>query len=543
MGPLDQNSPCVPVRGSEAGRRGEKEWKGVELMLILGDGPIGFKEIKRVVFHREPVALSAGAKERVELAAEYVRRKAESGEAVYGVTTGFGANRNHVIPASQARALQEKLLMSHACGVGAPLSPTVVRAMMLLRINALAQGNSGIRVKTLELLIEMLNRGLHPVVPELGSVGASGDLCPLAHMCLPVIGLGEVDIDGERVAGEQALRRTGLEPVKLTYKEGLALLNGTQAMTALGVVAAQRFSDLLNAADVVGAMSFDAVAGRMEALDPRIHEVRGRRGQIQVAENMRRLLEESELAGAERGAVEGKVEYVQDSYCLRCMPQVHGACRDVLTHVCEVLVTEANAVTDNPLVFPPADHGQQQEGAVLSGGNFHGEPVAMAMDYLKVAIAELGNISERRCAKLTDKYFSEGLPAFLVQNSGLNSGMMIPQYVAAALVSENKSEAFPASVDSIPTSANMEDHVSMGMHAGLHAFRILENVERIVAIELLIAGQALDMRRGYRKGEGTSGALKLLREVVDYMEEDRVMYPDIAAAVALIQSRKVGALV
>jgi histidine ammonia-lyase len=511
-------------------------------MLILGEGPIGLKEIKRAVFHREPVALCDDAKERVEASAELIRRKAESGEAVYGVTTGFGANRNYVIPASQARDLQEKLLMSHACGVGAPLSPTVVRAMMLLRINALAQGYSGIRLKTLELLIEMLNRGVHPVVPELGSVGASGDLCPLAHMCLPMIGLGEVEIDGERVAGEQALRRAGLEPVKLTYKEGLALLNGTQAMTALGVVAAQRFGDLLNASDVVGAMSFDAVAGRMEALDPRIHEVRGRKGQSQVATNMRRLLAESELAGAERGAIEGKVEYVQDSYCLRCMPQVHGACRDVLEHVCEVLVTEASAVTDNPLVFPPKGDESGDDGAVLSGGNFHGEPVAMAMDYLKVAIAELGNIAERRCAKLTDKYFSEGLPAFLVQNSGLNSGMMIPQYVAAALVSENKTEAFPASVDSIPTSANMEDHVSMGMHAGLHAFRILENVERVVAIELLIAGQALDMRRGYRKGKGTQAALNLLREVVDYMDEDRVMYPDIAAAVALIQSRKVGAL-
>ena len=524
-------------------------------MMLLGNGAISFDEIKRVVFHREPVALSPDAREKVRLAAEFIRRKAESGEAVYGVTTGFGANRNHVIPASQARALQEKLLMSHACGVGPPLSPTVVRAMMLLRINALAHGNSGIRPETLELLIEMLNRGLYPIVPEIGSVGASGDLCPLAHMCLPIIGLGEVEIDGERLQGGQALRRAGLEPVELTYKEGLALLNGTQAMTALGVVAAHRFHDLLNAADVVGAMSFDAVAGRLEALDPRIHVLRGRAGQIHAASNLRKLLDGSSLAGAPPGVVEGKMEYVQDSYCLRCMPQVHGACRDVLDHVSGVLVTEANAVTDNPLVFPPPgefgknavrstcssdDDDFSAEGAVLSGGNFHGEPVAMAMDYLKVAIAELGNISERRSAKLTDKYFSEGLPAFLVHNSGLNSGMMIPQYVAAALVSENKSEAFPASVDSIPTSANMEDHVSMGMHAGLHAFRIIENVERIVAIELLIAGQALDMRRGLQKGKGTQEALDLLRHRVPFMEEDRVLYPDIEEAVKLIKSRKVG---
>lgn len=519
----------------------EKAQTGERDMLIIGNGFIGFDDIKRVVFHREPVALSPEAREKVGLAAEFIRRKAESGEAVYGVTTGFGANRDQVIPASQARALQEKLLMSHACGVGPPLSPTVVRAMMLLRINALAHGNSGIRPETLDLLIEMLNRGIYPVVPELGSVGASGDLCPLAHMCLPVIGLGEVEIDGERMGGGQALRRAGLEPVQLTYKEGLALLNGTQAMTALGVVAAHRFNDLLDAADVVGAMSFDAVAGRLEALDHRIHELRRRPGQIVAAANLRKLLEGSGLAGAVPGVVEGKVEYIQDSYCLRCMPQVHGACRDVLEHVSGVLVTESNAVTDNPLVFPPET--STDEGAVLSGGNFHGEPVAMAMDYLKVAIAELGNISERRIAKLTDKYFSEGLPAFLVQNPGLNSGMMIPQYVAAALVSENKSEAFPASVDSIPTSANMEDHVSMGMHAGLHAFRIIENVERVVAIEYLVAGQALDMRRGHLKGKGTGEALALLREKVGFMEEDRVLYPDIAEAVKLIQSRKVGRII
>ncbi|MFW5966963.1 MAG: HAL/PAL/TAL family ammonia-lyase, partial [Persicimonas sp.] len=278
--------------------------------------------------------------------------------------------------------------------------------------------------------------------------------------------------------------------------------------------------------------SFEAVAGRLAALDERIHALRDRPGQTESARAIRALLAESELAGAKPGTIEGKTEYVQDSYCLRCMPQIHGASRDVLDHVTDVLGTEANAVTDNPLVFPPTD---DDEGAILSGGNFHGQPVALALDYLKTAIAEIGNVSERRSAKLTDKYFSEGLPPFLVSNPGLNSGMMIPQYVAASLVTENKTQAFPASVDSIPTSANMEDHVSMGMHAAVHAMRALENAETIVGIEYLIAGQALDLRDGHRIGNGTGRALKLLREHVDFMEADRVLYPDIEKAVALVR--------
>lgn len=501
--------------------------------MKVGDSPITLDDIERVVDGREDVEIAESAKRPIEEAAAFVREKAESDEPVYGVTTGFGANRNQVIDKDDAGTMQERLIKSHAAGVGPPLPVDVVRAMMFLRINALAQGNSGIRLETLQLLVDMLNRGVHPKIPEMGSVGASGDLCPLAHMCLPIIGEGEVEYHGEVLDGRKGMEKAGIAPIELTYKEGLALLNGTQAQTSLGVVAAFRFRQLLDCADAIGAMSLEAVAGRKAALDERIHEIRGRDGQTRSAALLRDLLEGSELAGAEPGTVEGKVEYVQDSYCLRCMPQVHGASRDALDHVIDVLVTEANAVTDNPLVFPPR-HEDDTDAAILSGGNFHGQPVALALDYLKTAIAEIGNISERRCAKLTDKYFSEGLPPFLVSDPGINSGMMIPQYVAAALVTENKTQAFPASVDSIPTSANMEDHVSMGMHAGLHGFRALDNVEKILGIEFLIAAQALDLREGFDLGRGTAEARDVLRQEVSFMKEDRVLSPDIEQAVELV---------
>lgn len=493
-----------------------------------------FEQIERVVFDHEPVSLGPDSQAAVNAAADFIRARARSGDAIYGVTTGFGANRDRVIRPEDAEVMQERLIMSHACGVGKPLPTEVVRAMMLLRINALSRGNSGLRLETLNLLIDMLNKGVHPVIPEMGSVGASGDLCPLAHMCLPIIGLGEVEFEGSLSGGREGMLRAGLEPINLTYKEGLALLNGTQAMTALGVVVLHEFSMLLDYADIIGSMSLEGVAGRMDAMDDRVHMVRGRTGQRKSAANVRAFLAGSELAGAKLGTVPGKVDYVQDSYCLRCLPQVHGACRDVAAHVRSVIAIEANAVTDNPLIFVPSD--EDPEGSVISGGNFHGEPVAMALDYLKLSIAELGNISERRSAKLTDKYFSEGLPPFLVSNPGLNSGMMIPQYVAAALASENKHQAMPASIDSIPTSANMEDHVSMGMHAGLHAYKLLRNTENILAIEYLIAGQALDLREGYKLAEGSERALELLRSEVPFMEQDRVLSIDIEKATELLNS-------
>lgn len=503
--------------------------------MKVGITPVSLADIARVVYDREQVEIDDAAIDAIRAAADFVREQAESGTAVYGVTTGFGANRDRVIRPQDATTLQHRLIMSHACGVGPALPAAAVRAMMLLRVAALSRGNSGIRVATLQLLVDMLNRGVHPIVPELGSVGASGDLCPLAHMCLPMIGLGEAEFHGELLSGADAMAAAELQPIQLTYKEGLALLNGTQAQTAVGAITAIAFTRLLDNADVIGAMSLEAVAGRTAALDPRIHIARGRRGQIQSAANVRAALVGSSLAGAGPGQVEGKVEYVQDSYCLRCLPQVHGACRDVLDHVVDVLEVEANAVTDNPLVFAPS---ADDDGAILSGGNFHGEPVAMALDYLKIAIAELASISERRCAKLIDKYFSEGLPPFLVSNPGLNSGMMIPQYVAAALVSENKGQAHPASVDSIPTSANMEDHVSMGMHAGVQGLRILRNTERVLGIEYLIAAQALNLRVGHELGVGTGAALARLRKEVPFMEEDRVLYPDINVATRLVSTSR-----
>lgn len=495
-------------------------------MVVIGEGDVTLQDVEEIATQYSPVKLAKSAEARVRRAAEYVRESALSGVAVYGVTTGFGANRNQAIKPADTEILQERLLMSHACGVGDPLPEDVTRAMMALRIAALVQGNSGIRWETLGLLCEMLNHHIHPVIPRFGSVGASGDLCPLAHMCLPLIGLGEVVYKNRKMPAAEAMAEAGLLTTRLTYKEGLALLNGTQAMTALGVIVTRRFRRLLDAADLVGAMSLDAVGGRLEALDARVHKLRRRQGQMLSAEHVRRHLEGSQLAGAVPGQVEGKTEFVQDSYCLRCMPQVHGASRDVLTHVESVLDVEANAVTDNPLVFVPEG---DQPGAILSGGNFHGQPVALALDYLKLAIAEIGSVSERRSAKLTDKHFSEGLPPFLVAEPGLNSGMMIPQYVAAALVSENKHRAHAACVDSIPTSANMEDHVSMGTHAGVHALEMIVHSERIVAIEYLIASQALDLRENM-PGKNTSAARNLLRTRVPTLDHDRVLYVDIEAA-------------
>lgn len=508
-------------------------------MVRIGGAALSIEEIEKIAVDGVKVDLDPQAELRVTQAADFVRAQAKTGHAVYGVTTGFGANRDRVIRPQDAEILQERLIVSHACGVGEPFPTEVVRAMMTLRIAALVQGNSGIRWSTLNLLKDMLNAGVHPVIPRFGSVGASGDLCPLAHMCLPIIGLGEAEWQGQVLTGADAMARAGLMSVSLTYKEGLALLNGTQAMTALGSTVAARFRRILDVADLVGAMSLEAVAGRTEALDPRIHQVRGREGQKLSARAVLEHLEGSALAGAKPGAIEGKVEYVQDSYCLRCMPQIHGASRDVLHHVWQVLEVEANAVTDNPLVFVEVDPA---DSAILSGGNFHGQPVAMALDYLKIAIAEIGSVSERRSAKLTDKYFSEGLPAFLVSEPGLNSGFMIPQYVAAALVSENKHRAHAASVDSIPTSANMEDHVSMGTHAGVHALDILQNVERILGIEYLIAAQALDLRAPTTYGANTGLALKLLRESVPFMEHDRVLYPDIEQAAQLVRGRELAAI-
>jgi histidine ammonia-lyase len=458
-------------------------------------------------------------------------------EAVYGVTTGFGDLATRRIAPADAARLQENLLISHAVGVGGALDTATVRAMLLLRANTLALGFSGCRPEIVDRLLAFLERGIHPVVPEQGSVGASGDLAPLAHLALPLIGRGVVEFSGRRMPASEALAEAGLAPLRLEAKEGLALLNGTQMMTAVGALAVLDAGRLAGTASVVAAMSTEALLGTDVAFAAAYHATRPHAGQAAVASEMRHLLRDSELQHSHHGVA----HKVQDPYSVRCVPQVHGASRDALAHARDVLEIEANSATDNPLVFP-AGAGTDPEaiatagGRVVSGGNFHGQPVALAMDYAKLAIAELGSISERRTALLVDGRLS-GLPPFLVRDAGLNSGLMLLQYTAAALVSEDKVLVHPASADSIPTSANQEDHVSMGSIAARQARQILTNVEVVLALELLCAGQGLDFRLadGHRPGTGVAEAHRRLRERVAHLETDRDPGPDIAAATELVR--------
>lgn len=466
-------------------------------------------------------------------------------QIVYGVTTGFGDLASRAIPRADVEKLQHNLLVSHAVGVGEPHSRHVVRAMLLLRANALALGHSGCRPILVERLLEFLRAGIHPEVPQQGSVGASGDLAPLAHLALPLIGHGRAEVDGDIVEGAEALRRRGLVPLTLQAKEGLALLNGTQQMTAVGVLALLRAEQALLTASITASMSIESLMGTDVAFADAYHAVRPHPGQQRVAAELRSLLKDSELIGAHHS----EAHKVQDPYSLRCVPQVHGAVADALAYVRGVLEIEVNSATDNPLVFPDGagvdpDTVATGGGRIVSGGNFHGEPVALAMDMLAIAIAEIGSISERRLAQLTDPRTS-GLPPFLVENAGLNTGMMLYQYVAAALASENKSVAHPASVDSIPTSANQEDHVSMGPIAARQAAAAVTNVEHILALEALAAAQGLDfrLRSGLRPGRGVGRAHALVRETVDHLDVDRDPQPDIAAALSLVRSGALAAIV
>jgi histidine ammonia-lyase len=453
-----------------------------------------------------------------------VERVVADGRTVYGVTTGFGDLSNVGIDPAQTAELQRNLVRSHAAGVGEPLPSEVVRAMLLLRANALAIGLSGVRPELVELLCGMLNAEVHPVVPSRGSVGASGDLAPLAHLALVVIGEGEAWLDeGGPGAGGEALIRAGLRPLELEAKEGLALLNGTQLMAALAALALHDARRLAQSADVIGAMSLEAMLGTAVAFDEALIAARPHPGQLAVAAHLRAL-----LAGSEIGASHAASRHrLQDPYSLRCMPQVHGAVRDALDQLERVLQVEMNAVTDNPLVFP--------DGLVISGGNFHGEPLALAIDYAKAAVTELASISERRTARLLDAHLS-GLPAFLTDEPGLRSGLMIAQYTAAALVNELQTLAHPASVDTIPTSANQEDHVSMGATGALHLREVLDRAETVLAIEALCAAQGLDYRAPMRPGAGVAHAHALVRGRVSHLSEDRSPAPDIAAIRALLRS-------
>ena len=470
------------------------------------------------------VAIAAAAVERMRASRDVIERVLAEGRTVYGVTTGFGDLADVGIDPDQTAELQRNLVRSHAAGVGDPLPVEVVRAMLLLRANALAVGLSGVRPELVELLCDMLNSEVHPVVPSRGSVGASGDLAPLAHLALVLVGEGEAMLDDAGPGpGGEALERAGLGPVTLEAKEGLALLNGTQLMAGLAALALDDARRLTTAADVIGAMSLEAMLGTAAAFEDALVRARPHPGQLTVAAHLRALLEGSQIGAshAESG------HKLQDPYSLRCMPQVHGAVRDALDQLERVLAIEMNAATDNPLVFP--------DGEVISGGNFHGEPLALAIDYAKTAVAELASISERRSARLVDAHLS-GLPAFLTDAPGLRSGLMIAQYTAAALVNELQTLAHPSSVDTIPTSANQEDHVSMGATSALHLREVVDRAESVLAIEALCAAQGLDYRAPLQPGTGVARAHARLRSLVPHLAEDRPPAPDIAAVRELLRA-------
>ncbi|MBT7191619.1 MAG: histidine ammonia-lyase [Anaerolineae bacterium] len=477
------------------------------------------------------VAIKADAQKQVRNAADAVQTLLARGEVAYGITTGFGAFKDKVIPLEDVKKLQKNIVMSHAVGTGDLYNIPTTRAIMLIRANTLARGHSGIRLSTLQLLLDMLNAGIHPAIPEKGSLGASGDLAPLAHMALVMIGMGEAEFSGEIMSGADALASAGLQPVDLAAKEGLALTNGTTVMCALGTLTVHQSERLCGIVDAAGALSLEALNGTPLAFDERIHNLRPFPRQIGTAKHLRELLEGSEFTR------DYDPSNVQDAYTLRCMPQVHGAARDSIAYARWVMEIELNSVTDNPLIFIDGE-----EITVLSGGNFHGEPLAIAMDYLAIAITELGNISERRIMRLTDECSnSQALPAFLTQEGGLNSGFMITQYTAAALATENKVLSHPASVDSIPTSANVEDHVSMGLTAGLKLRQVVQNVEHIVATELMAAAQGIDFRKqevgeNANLGKGTAPIYARIREEVPFIEKDTVLYEYISAVKGLITS-------
>ncbi len=515
--------------------------------VILTGADLTIDDVESVARRDSVVVLDDRARARMQAARAVIESLVAADAVVYGVTTGFGALASTSIAPAEAGRLQENLLMSHAAGVGPPFDREVVRAMLLLRANTLALGHSGCRPVLVDRLLEFLRLGIHPVVPEQGSVGASGDLAPLAHLALPLIGRGDVESAGSIGPAGAALARAGLPPLTLEAKEGLALLNGTQMMSAVGALVAADADRLVRTASVVAAMSVEALLGTDVAFAAAYQLARPHPGQIAVAAELRHLLRGSSLQQGHHG----HAHKVQDPYSLRCVPQVHGAVRDTLDHLRRVLDIELNAATDNPLVFP--DGGVADEatiatggGRVISGGNFHGEPIALVLDFAKIALAELGSISERRTALLVDPRLNGGLPPFLASSSGIDSGMMIYQYTAAALVSENKVLAHPASVDSIPTSANQEDHVSMGSISARHARAVTAHVERILAIELLVAAQALDLRLAESAdavpGAGVAEALSRVRAVVPHLDGDREPGPDLAAATAMVHDGRLADL-
>ncbi|MBC7088344.1 MAG: histidine ammonia-lyase [Tissierellales bacterium] len=483
-------------------------------MIIIDGNSLNLEKFIKVVNYREEIQLSNDAIKKVNRSREFVEKIVREEKIVYGITTGFGKFSDVLISKEDTMELQRNLILSHACGIGNPLSEEIVRGIMLLRINALSKGFSGIRLETLQTLVDMLNRGVHPIIPEKGSLGASGDLAPLAHMVMVMIGEGEAIYKGKKMSGREAMQKANLEVISLQAKEGLALINGTQVMTSVGSIALYEAINILKLADLSCALTTEALNGIKDAFDIKIQNLRGHSGQTKTANNLIRFLNNSNNISKQ-----GELR-VQDPYSIRCVPQVHGASKDAIGYVKNVLETEMNAVTDNPIIF-------EEEQEVLSGGNFHGQPVALALDFLCIALSELANISERRLERLVNPSLNNGLPAFLTENGGVNSGFMIVQYAAAALVSENKILSHPASVDSIPSSGNQEDHVSMGTIASRKALEITKNVKKVLSMEMLTACQAVDLRGNRGLGDGTKIVYKKIREFIPKLENDRIMYEDI----------------
>jgi histidine ammonia-lyase len=504
--------------------------------LHINGNDLTLENVRQVVYGGRPVLLEPAARMEVEKARAVVEELVSGNRVAYGVTTGVGKLSEVHIPPDQVRELQLNLVRSHAVGVGEPLSQAETRALLLLRANSLAKGFSGVRPLIIDTLCEMLNRGVHPVIPSQGSVGASGDLAPLAHLALVLIGEGEAVYQDQAVPGAVALRQAGIAPVVLQAKEAISLINGTQAMLAIGILALLEAEILVDTADVVGALTLDALRGTVVAFDERIHRARPHAGQLRSAANLRRMLEgEDQVRESHR-----ECGRVQDAYSLRCMPQVHGAVRDTLEHCRRVFAVETNSAVDNPLVFrPPRQVGvppdsRQAPAEILSGGNFHGEPLAFSLDFLGVALGALAGISERRIERMVNPLLNENLPAFLAPHAGLNSGYMMAQVTAASLVSENKVLAHPASVDSITTSGNKEDYVSMGMTAALKLKKIVANCRSVLAIEALCAAQALDFLAPLTTSRRGQMAVAVIRRAAAPLDKDRALAPDIARMAALI---------
>jgi len=492
-------------------------------MHTIDSNPLDLTILHDILSNEKKLSLSESAVARIEKCRAYLDEKMSSvSKPIYGINTGFGALYNVKIKGENLQKLQENLVMSHACGTGDEVPQAIVKLMLLLKIQSLSYGHSGVQLETVSRLIDFYNNDIFPVVYEQGSLGASGDLSPLAHLALPLIGMGEVHCQGERISGEEVLNRFGWGKIKLQSKEGLALLNGTQFMTAYGIHSLLKSHKLSYLADLIGAISLEAFDGRVEPFNELVHLVRPHRGQLKTAERLREFLNESELIAQEK-------QHVQDPYSFRCMPQVHGATKDTIRFVTKTFLTEINAVTDNPNVFVDEDE-------IISGGNFHGQPLALTLDYLSIAMAELANISERRIYQLVSGH--RHLPPFLVSNPGLNSGFMIPQYTAASIVSQNKQYATPSSVDSIESSDGQEDHVSMGANGATKARKVVDNVQTVLGIELFTASQALSFGKA-KSSPFLESLVSAFREEISIVEEDRVMHNDIIAASNFITSLEI----